>query len=256
MRYIVDLNSDLGESYGAYKIGMDDEVLKYITSANVACGWHAGDPMVMEKTVALAKNAGTAVGAHPGYNDLMGFGRRNMNISPAEAKAYIKYQLGALLAFTSSMDVKLQHVKPHGAFYNMAAVDLDLAMAICQGIYEVDKDIILLGLANSKMIEAANKIGLRCASEVFADRAYMDDGTLAPRSLPGAVIHDKNLAIERVVKMIKEGYVESINGNKVPMKVDSICVHGDNPKALEFVENIRNRLIAENIEIAPLSEIV
>lgn len=256
MRYIVDLNSDLGESYGAYKIGMDDEVLKYITSANVACGWHAGDPMVMEKTVALAKNAGTAVGAHPGYNDLMGFGRRNMNISPAEAKAYIKYQLGALLAFTSSMDVKLQHVKPHGAFYNMAAVDLNLAMAICQGVYEVDKDIILLGLANSKMIEAANKIGLRCASEVFADRAYMDDGTLAPRSLPGAVIHDKNLAIERVVKMIKEGYVESINGNKVPMKVDSICVHGDNPQALEFVENIRNRLIAEDIKIAPLSEIV
>lgn len=256
MRYIVDLNSDLGESYGAYKIGMDDEVLKYITSANVACGWHAGDPLVMEKTVALAKNAGTAVGAHPGYNDLMGFGRRNMNISPAEAKAYIKYQLGALLAFTTSMGVKLQHVKPHGAFYNMAAVNLDLAMAICQGVYEVDKDIILLGLANSKMIEAANKVGLRCASEVFADRAYMDDGTLAPRSLPGAVIHDKNLAIERVVKMIKEGYVESINGNNVPMKVDSICVHGDNPQALEFVENIRNRLIAEDIIIAPLSEIV
>lgn len=255
MQYTVDMNSDLGESFGAYKIGMDSEVLKYITSANVACGWHAGDPLIMEKTVVMAKEAGTAVGAHPGYNDLMGFGRRNMVISPAEAKAYIKYQMGALMAFTQSNGIKLQHVKPHGAFYNMSAKNLDQAMAICQGIYEVDKDVILLGLANSKMIEAAKIVGLKYASEVFADRAYMDDGTLAPRSMPGSVLHDEDFAIERVIRMIKEGYVESINGNQVPIKVDSICVHGDNPKALAFVSTMRDRLISEGIRLAPLTEI-
>lgn len=250
--YFVDLNSDLGESFGSYTLGMDEEILKYVSSANVACGWHAGDPVVMEKTVALAKKFGTAVGAHPGFPDLMGFGRRNMVISPEEAKAYMKYQLGALMAFTQSYGMKIQHVKPHGAIYNMAAVDEKLAIAMCEGIYEVDQDIIFMGLAGSKMITAAEKVGLRAASEVFADRAYNDDGTLVSRKLPGAVIHDKELAIRRVIRMVKEGMVESIHGNDIAIQADSICVHGDNPQALEFVKNIREALQAEGVTIKSL----
>ena len=250
--YYVDLNSDLGESFGNYTIGMDGEILKYVSSANVACGWHAGDPIVMEKTVATAKENGVAIGAHPGFPDLMGFGRRNMVVTPEEAKAYVKYQLGALKAFTDSHGVKIQHVKPHGALYNMAAVDEKLARAMCEAVYEVDKDIIFMGLAGSKMIEAAEAAGLKAASEVFADRAYNDDGTLVSRKLEGAVIKDKELAIKRVVRMVKEGKVESINGNDIAIKADSICVHGDNPKALEFVKNIRETLIAEGVEIKNL----
>ena len=250
--YYVDLNSDLGESFGNYTIGMDAEILKYVSSANVACGWHAGDPIVMEKTVAVAKDNGVAVGAHPGFPDLMGFGRRNMVVTPEEAKAYVKYQLGALKAFTDSHGVKIQHVKPHGALYNMAAVDEKLAKAMCEAVYEVDKDIIFMGLAGSKMIEAAEAAGLKAASEVFADRAYNDDGTLVSRKLEGSVIKDKDLAIKRVVRMVKEGKVESINGNDINIKADSICVHGDNPKALEFVKNIRETLIAEGVSIKNL----
>lgn len=248
----VDLNSDLGESFGAYTLGMDEEILQYVSSANVACGWHAGDAVVMEGTVALAKKYGTAVGAHPGFPDLMGFGRRNMVVTSEEAKAYVKYQLGALMAFTQSHGVKLQHVKPHGALYNMAAVDEKLAKAMCEAVYEVDKGIIFMGLAGSKMITAAEEMGLKTASEVFADRAYNDDGTLVSRKLPGAMIKDKDLAIKRVVRMVKEGKVETINGNDITIKADSICVHGDNPKALEFVKNIRETLIAEGVEIRNL----
>ncbi len=250
--FYVDLNSDLGESFGNYTIGMDEEILKYVTSANVACGWHAGDAMVMEKTVALAGEFGTAVGAHPGFPDLMGFGRRNMAVTPAEAKAYVKYQLGALMAFTKSHGMTIQHVKPHGALYNMAAVDEGLARAMCEAVYEVDPEIIFMGLAGSKMITAAEAVGLRAASEVFADRAYNDDGTLVSRKLPGAVIKDKDLAIQRVVRMVKEGKVTSINGNDIAIKADSVCVHGDNPKALEFVRNIRETLAAEGVEVRSL----
>lgn len=250
--YFVDLNSDLGESFGNYTIGMDEEILKFVSSANVACGWHAGDPMVMEKTVALAKEFGTAVGAHPGFPDRMGFGRRNMAVTPEEAKAYVKYQLGALQAFAKAHGVKIQHVKPHGALYNMAAVDEKLAKAMCEAVYEVDKDIIFMGLAGSRMITAAEETGLKAASEVFADRAYNDDGTLVSRKLPGAVIKDKELAIKRVVRMVKEGKVESINGKDIDIKADSICVHGDNPKALEFVKNIRETLEKEGVTISNL----
>lgn len=252
----VDLNADLGESFGAYKIGMDSEVLRFITSANVACGFHAGDPLVMQKTVALAAENGTAVGAHPGFPDLMGFGRRNMNISPDEAYAYIKYQVGALLAFTKSAGIKLQHVKPHGAFYNMAAKDMKLAEAICRGIYDVDPGLIMLGLANSCHITAAEKIGLRAASEVFADRGYMDDGTLVPRSQPGAMVHDKKEAIARTVKMVKEGCVETISGKIIPIKADSICVHGDNPDAVGFVKEIREKLTQEGVNVTCIADVI
>lgn len=250
--YFVDLNSDLGESFGNYKLGMDEEILQYVSSANVACGWHAGDALVMEQTVALAKQFGTAVGAHPGFPDLMGFGRRNMAVTPEEAKVYVKYQLGALQAFAKSAGIPIQHVKPHGALYNMAAVDEKLARAMAEAVYEVDKNIVFMGLAGSKMITAAEEIGLKAASEVFADRAYNDDGTLVSRKLPGAVIKDKDLAIKRVVRMVKEGKVESINGKDIGIKADSICVHGDNPKALEFVKNIRETLVAEGVQIKNL----
>ena len=252
----VDLNSDLGESFGAYTLGMDAEILRFVSSANVACGYHAGDPLVMEDTIRLAKEAGVAVGSHPGFPDLMGFGRRNMVCSPKEVKAYVKYQLGALLAFTKSQGLAMQHCKPHGALYNMAAKDKAMAVAIAEAIKEVDPDIILLGLANSLMIEAGKEAGLRVASEVFADRAYQADGTLVPRSKPGAVIHDTEEAIARTIRMVKEGKVTAITGEEVPLSADSICVHGDNPSALAFVENIRARLEAEGVSIVPISQIV
>ena len=254
--YKVDLNSDLGESFGNYTIGLDEAVIAHISSANIACGYHAGDPLVMDKTVAACKAANVAVGAHPGYPDLIGFGRRNLACSPKDAKAYVKYQLGALMAFTRAHGVKFQHCKPHGALYNMAAKDPALARAIAEAVYEVDPDIILLGLANSCSIEEAKKVGLRVASEVFADRAYQPDGSLVPRSKPGAVIHDKDEAIARTVRMVKEGKVTAITGEEVPLTADSICVHGDNPSAVEFVKNIRAKLIEEGVTIAPLYDIV
>lgn len=254
--YKVDLNSDLGESFGAYTIGLDADVIAHISSANVGCGYHAGDPLVMDQTVAACKAAGVAVGAHPGYPDLMGFGRRNMVCTPKEVKAYVKYQLGALMAFTASHGLKLQHCKPHGALYNMAAKDAALAQAIAEAVAEVDSDIILMGLANSFLISEAKKAGLRTASEVFADRAYQADGSLVPRSKPGAVIHDKDEAISRTIRMVKERKVTAITGEEVPLSADSICVHGDNPSAVEFVKNIRAALTAEGVTIAPIAEIV
>lgn len=248
----IDLNCDLGESFGTYLLGMDEEVLKYITSANIACGWHAGDSLVMEKTVALAKKNNVAVGAHPGYPDLVGFGRRNLNVSPKELKTYVKYQVGALFAFAKSEGVKMQHVKPHGAMYNMAAKDYKLALAIAEGIKEVDENLILMGLANSELIKAGKDVGIKVANEVFADRAYNDDGTLVARTLPGAVIHDKDLAIKRVIKMVKDGKIESINGKIIEIVPQSICIHGDNPEALEFSRNIKEALIKEGIEVVSL----
>lgn len=252
----IDLNCDLGESFGNYKLGLDDEVIKYISSANVACGFHASDPLVMQKTVALARQYGVAVGAHPGFPDLVGFGRRNMNVSPAEAKAFVQYQIGALSAFCTAAGCKLSHVKPHGALYNMAGKSEDLAMAICEGIYEFDPELILLCLSGSKMISAASSIGLRAASEVFADRAYEDDGSLVARGKPGAVITDEDAAVERVIGMVKNGTVTSINGNTVALKPDSICMHGDGVKAVEFAKRIKAELNANGIETAPLAEII
>lgn len=252
----VDLNCDLGESFGAYTMGMDDKVIPLISSCNIACGYHASDPLVMQKTIAMAKEAGIGIGAHPGYPDLMGFGRRNMTVSPAEAGAYVTYQLGALYAFAKSAGMKLQHVKPHGALYNMAGKDYKLALAIAKAVQAFDPSLILMGLAGSESVKAAKDIGLPVAQEVFADRAYMPDGSLVPRSREGAVIHDEELAISRVVCMVKENKVETIDGVDIEIVPDSICVHGDNEKALTFVTQIRKALAAEGVEIAPLSKIV
>ncbi|MGN8887219.1 LamB/YcsF family protein [Blautia sp. HCP28S3_G10] len=252
----VDLNSDLGESFGRYTIGMDDKIIPMITSANVACGYHASDPVVMNKTLAMAKEAGIRVGAHPGFPDLMGFGRRNLSVSQEEAKAYTLYQLGALDAFCRINGLKMQHVKPHGALYNMAAKDYELSKAICEAIKEFDQELIVLALSGGELAHAAKDMGLRTALEVFADRAYEEDGTLVNRRKEGAMITDETLAISRVVRMIKEKKVTAITGKDIPIQADSVCVHGDGEKALAFVEKIRAALQDEGIEICSLDEIV
>lgn len=251
----IDLNCDLGESFGAYKIGMDDQVIPFISSANIACGFHASDPMVMQKTVKMAKESGIGIGAHPGFPDLMGFGRRNMKVSPAEAKAYVQYQLGALYAFCKASGVSLAHVKAHGALYNMAGKDYALSRAICEGILEFDENLIFLALSGSEMVKAANDTGLRVANEVFADRAYEEDGSLVARTKPGSMITDENEAIRRVIRMVKEGKVTAITGKDIPIRADSVCVHGDNAKALEFVQKIRAALSAEGVQIVSLSRL-
>ena len=253
--YKVDLNSDLGESFGRYTIGSDDRIIPLITSANIACGFHASDPVVMMKTVNMVKKAGTGAGAHPGYPDLMGFGRRNMNVSHEEAKAYTLYQISALGGMCKAAGVKLSHVKPHGAMYNMAGKDYELSKAICEAIKEYDPSLIVMGLAGSQMVKAARDMGLKTAEEVFADRAYEEDGSLVARSKPGAMIEDEEEAIARVVRMIKEGKVQATTGNDIDIKADSVCVHGDGEKALLFVEKIRKALTDEGIEICPLEEV-
>ncbi|MDD6023208.1 MAG: LamB/YcsF family protein [Oscillospiraceae bacterium] len=254
--YQVDLNSDLGESFGRYTLGCDDQIIPLITSANVACGYHAADPVVMETTISRAKAAGIQVGAHPGFPDLMGFGRRNMAVSNEEARAYTLYQLGALDAFCRVKGMKLQHVKPHGAMYNMAAKDYELSRAICQAVKEYDPELIILGLSGSETVRAAKDLGLRVAEEVFADRAYEEDGSLVNRRKEGAMITDEELAISRVIRMVKEHKVTSITGKDIAIQADSICVHGDGAKSLAFVDRIRKAFQAEGIKICPLKELV
>lgn len=252
----VDLNCDMGESFGAYTLGLDEEAMAYVSSANVACGFHASDPRVMEKTVALAAARGVAVGAHPGFPDLAGFGRRNMDIAPAEVRALVSYQIGALYAFCRASGVPLVHVKPHGALYNMAAADAKLARAVCEAVASFDSKLILLALSGSRMLDAAAELGVPAAAEVFADRAYEEDGTLVGRSKPGALIEDEELAVSRLVRMVKEGVVRAISGRDIALRVQSVCVHGDGPKAVAFLSRIRAAFDAEGIAVQPLSKLV
>ncbi|WP_281165795.1 LamB/YcsF family protein [Liquorilactobacillus sicerae] len=241
----IDLNSDLGESFGRYQLGKDQQVIKLVTSVNVACGFHAGDPDVMAKTVAAAQNANIGIGAHPGYPDLQGFGRRQMKLKPLEVKHLIMYQVGALQAFTK--DHKLHHVKPHGALYNMAAKDHVLALAICEGVQTVDPQLPIYGLAGSELIKAAQEIGLPYAQEVFGDRNYMPDGSLVPRSLKNAVITDPKLVAAHVLEMVKTQTVTAVDGTKVQLQPDTVCVHGDNQSALAIVEYLRQDLLHQNV---------
>ena len=245
----IDLNCDLGESFGNYQCGMDAEVIPYITSANVACGFHASDPVVMMRTVAMAKKYHVGVGAHPGFPDLQGFGRRNMTMQPEEIKAMIIYQIGALSAFCQAEGTMLRHVKPHGALYNMAGKNMEMAMAICEGIAEVDPDLKVLAQAGSCLETAAGKCGLSFAKEIFADRAYEEDGSLVARSKPGAMITDEDEAVRRVISMVKDGKVTAITGKEIAVQADSVCVHGDGPKAVAFVKKIRAALEAAGIEV-------
>ena len=248
----VDLNADVGESFGRYTLGLDAEIIPVITSANVACGFHAADPTVMERTVALAAKAGTAIGAHPGFPDLMGFGRRNMTVTPAEARAYVLYQLGALEAFLRPLGIRMAHVKPHGALYNMAAKDPALAEGICKAVRDFDPELKLVGLSGSALIQAAESLGLQTAAEVFADRAYEEDGSLVSRQKPGAVLMDAETVMPRVILMVKEGKVTAVTGKEILLRADTICVHGDGEKAVAFAKGIRQALEREGIRVHAL----
>lgn len=245
----VDLNCDMGESFGAYRLGHDEEILAYITSANIACGFHAGDASTMRKTVRLALEHHVAIGAHPGLQDLVGFGRRRMDISPQEAYDIVVYQIGALWGFVKSEGGTLAHVKPHGELYNMAAKDAKLAEAVAEAVYKVDPGLILFGLAGSELIKAGQRIGLRTASEVFADRTYQADGTLTPRREPNAIITDEKQALSQVIRMVKEGKVWTQQQVDISIQADTICVHGDGPNALEFARNIRAALTEAGIVV-------
>ncbi len=255
MKKAIDLNCDMGESFGRYTLGLDAEVITSITSANVACGWHAGDPLVMDATVAMARESGVAVGAHPGYPDLLGFGRRNMDCSLEEIKAYVTYQLGALQAFCALQGMKLQHVKPHGSLY-LALLDReDLAMSVAEAVAGVDNDLICLTLAGAKnrsMTRACEHYGLQIAYEAFPDRAYTPEGTLVSRRKPGAVIHDPAEATERALRMARDQEVLAEDGTKIPLDVHTLCVHGDTPTALDLVKHIRQELTAEGLQVCSM----
>lgn len=247
----IDLNADLGESFGAWTMGLDTKLLPSISSANIACGWHAGDPRVMEATVTAALAAGVSIGAHPGYPDLAGFGRRSMAISPAEAYSAILYQAGALKAFAEAAGGRLSHVKPHGALYNDAAVNPDLARSIARAVKALGGGVYLVGLPDCELSRAAEELDLWYAREFFADRAYDESGRLVPRSQPGAVIHDQGLAVSRTLGAIHTGTVHSITGKAIPAWFDTICLHGDNPEAVSFAQALRAALEAGSIAVTP-----
>jgi len=236
----VDLNCDMGESFGAYRIGADEAVFPYITSANVACGFHGGDPTVMRTTLARARESGVAVGAHPGFPDLIGFGRRSIDATTDEVYDLVVYQIGALLGFANAAKMQLQHVKPHGALYNMAVGKPELAAAIARAVRDVDRGLILFGLAGSHLISEGEAAGLRTASEAFADRNYMSDGTLVSRRRSDAYVSDAAEAVSRAIRMVREGTVTPVDGPPISMRVDTICIHGDGPHAAQFAQQLRD----------------
>lgn len=248
----IDLNCDLGESYGPFIIGHDEDVFPYISSANVACGFHGGDPMVMRQTIELAKRYGVQVGAHPGYPDLNGFGRRAIDFSSAEIEAMVLYQIGALAAMCTAAGVPLVHVKAHGALYNRAMVDASCALALCQAVRALTPELIMVGQPGSQLQKAAGELNLVYRAEIFADRAYNDDGTLVSRSKPGAMIDDQDEMLARVVRMIKDHEVVSIQGHPIAVQADTLCVHGDGEHASAFVKSLRERFAREDIEVQGL----
>jgi 5-oxoprolinase (ATP-hydrolysing) subunit A len=245
----IDLNCDLGESFGRWSLGHDAEVMASITSANVACGYHAGDPDVMRATVRLARDHDVAIGAHPAFPDLVGFGRRNMQAQPTEVENFVLYQIGALAAIAAVEGVRLQHVKAHGALYNMAIRDRPLSDAIARAVAEFDRSLILFGLPGTELLRAGEAAGLRVAAEGFADRAYEPDGSLTPRTRPGSVIHDAAQVVRRAVRMARDGVVTATNGRDIPMRVDTICTHGDTPGSHELTRLLRAELQREGIDV-------
>src|SRR3954451_5550498 len=248
----VDLNCDLGESFGAFTIGADAELMSIITSANVACGFHAGDPAVMRRTVQMARDAGVAVGAHPGLPDLVGFGRREMRVSPQEVEDMVLYQVGALRAIASAEGVPLRHVKAHGALYNMAARDRGLAEAIARAVRAVDPALILFGPAGSELLRAASSAGLPTAAEGFADRTYEPDGSLTPRAHAHALLQDQAAVVRRAVRMATEDSVVTTDGSQIAMRVDTMCVHGDTPGAPELARAVRAGLERAGVGVVPV----
>jgi len=243
----IDINSDLGESFGAYSIGHDAGLMHAITSANVAAGFHAGDPSVLRDTIRMAKENGVAVGAHPGFPDLVGFGRRELNVTPREAEDMVLYQIAAVVGVAAAEGVKVQHVKPHGALFNMAVRNAELAAAIARAVAAFDRNLILFGLPGSEILSAGRAAGLRVAAEVFADRAYEPDGSLASRRKPGSVIHDPDAVVARAVRMVKERTVVATDGSAVALEADTICVHGDTPGSDALAAKIRAGLQAAGV---------
>ncbi len=249
----VDLNCDMGESFGAYTLGLDEEAMPLVTSANVACGFHASDPGTMRRTVRLARRHGVAVGAHPSFPDRVGFGRRALAASPEEIRDDVTYQVGALWAFCRSEGVPLCHVKPHGALYNLAATDARLADAVAGAVRAVDPGLVMVCLSRSEQVQAARRAGLRFVEEAFADRAYTRAGTLVPRGQPGAVLEDPAEMAERVVRMVRQGTVAALDGGEVALAPRTVCVHGDTPGAVAAIRAIRARLEAEGIALRPFT---
>lgn len=245
----IDLNCDMGESFGAFTIGQDEKLMEYVSSVNIACGFHGGDPSVMRKTVAMAAKKKLAIGAHPGFADLQGFGRREIKISSPEVYDIVLYQIGALTAFATAERISLTHVKPHGALYNMAAKDASIASAIVQAVYDVNKDFRFVGLSGSVMIEEAKRVGLRTVNEVFADRTYQDDGTLTPRSSAGALIEEPELVARQVLQMVKTKTVTAQSGKIISVFPETVCIHGDGTHALEFAKAIVSILKANDVRI-------
>jgi len=253
----VDLNSDMGESFGAYTMGDDASMLKIVSSANIACGFHGGDPLVMDTTLRQAKENGVGAGAHPSFIDQWGFGRRPiLGERPDDIEKILVYQIGALVAMASHVGHAVTHLKPHGSLNNMACVDADLAMACARAASTCDWNLILVAMPGTEMEKAGEKLGLRVAREVFADRAYTDEGYLVSRKIEGAMIHDPEVAARRVVRMVEDQEVVSITGKRVPVRVDTVCVHGDNPAAVATATRIRETLKAAGIAIAPMTEII
>jgi len=248
---MVDLNCDMGESFGIYTLGLDEEVMPLITSANIACGFHAGDPQVLRRTVELAAKYGVAVGAHVSYPDLVGFGRRAMAVDPTELENDLIYQMGAIQAFCKVVGVPLRHVKPHGALYNTAQRDRRTAEAVARAVASFDPNLLIFAQSGSVMAEVAREAGLRVVQEVFADRAYTPEGQLVSRRLPGAVIHDAETVAQRALEMVTTGYVTAVDGSRVPVVAESICVHGDTPDAVNLIRRIRERLEGAGVVVGP-----
>jgi len=250
MSYKVDMNSDLGESFGRYKLGNDEKVLEFITSANVACGFHAGDPNVIDHTIAHAKKNNTAVGAHPGYPDLVGFGRRKLYyLDNKTLQNDIYYQIGAIEAFLNLHGMKLQHVKPHGEMGHLFEESEELAKLLVDTVYNYNKDLIVVGFSGLKVVKAAKKKGMKVAQEVFADRAYQKNAKLVPRGQQGAMIEDTKIAIDRILRMVFENKVRTIEGEDIDIYPNTICIHGDGPHAVEFAKTLREELENNNVEV-------
>jgi 5-oxoprolinase (ATP-hydrolysing) subunit A len=249
----IDLNCDMGESFGAYSIGSDEAVMTSISSANVACGYHGGDPSVMRRTVRLARERGVAVGAHPGFPDLVGFGRREMRVAPQDVEDLVLYQIGALAGIAHGEGIRLSHVKPHGALYNMAVKDRSLADAIARAVAAFDRTLVLFGLPNSDLARAGQAAGLRVALEGFADRAYEPDGSLTPRSRTGAIIHDLETVVQRAVRMAIDGVVIATDGSELAMRVDTMCTHGDTPGAQALTRALRTGLEQAGVKVAAVA---
>ncbi|GAA0614938.1 5-oxoprolinase subunit PpxA [Virgibacillus siamensis] len=248
----IDINCDMGESFGVYNMGRDEEILDYITSANIACGFHAGDQSTMRKTVKMALEKDVGIGAHPGFPDLNGFGRRYIALSPEEIYELVIYQVGALQGFVKAEGAKMQHVKAHGALYNHAAKDKAVAESIAKAVYDLDPELILFGLAGGELVKAGENIGLPTASEVFADRTYQEDGSLTSRREKDALILDQEVASSQVVHMAKNGTVQSQQGTDISIQADTVCIHGDGIHALEFAQHINQKLASEAISVSKI----